>query len=108
MNVQYAEYFDKAYANGDEDVIGPVIYGHEIRSFGLEDSELLYPGNHIDAHIRVPNSYAVFRSKIIMVSGSDADGKPIPKLHGVKFFGQRWDTGGCYLDPQMKSPEEFA
>lgn len=93
------------------DQIGPAIYGHEIRVLGLEESELLYPGSHVDAHIRIGNgdlAYAVFRSKIIVSTGTDANGSPIPAVHGIKFFGQNWDTGGCYLDPQMKTPEEFA
>jgi hypothetical protein len=94
-----------------EDVMGPAIYGHEIQALGLEESELFYPGAHVDAHVQIMDGSVAritFRSKIFVENGKDDQGNPVPVLHGLKFFGQTWDTGGSYLNPQMKSPEEYA
>ena len=107
MKAIYAEY--SADPERD-DAIGTAIYKHEVQSLGLEDSELLFPGVHVDAHLQINDgevAYITLRSKIFMDDGVDEDGNAVPLLNGFRFYGQKWDTGGAYLSPQMKSPEEF-
>lgn len=100
------------YHNGDEVNSGvtDAIYKLEVQRLGLGSSEFLFPGNHVDIHIRIGDGVPVasLRSKIFRSYGHDREGNEIPGVENITYWQQNWETGGCYLNPVNISPEAFA
>lgn len=86
-----------------EDPVQVAISKYEIKVLGIEDTKLIFPGQHVDAHIMIGNSECKvkFAARIFVIGGRDKMGNNIPVLTDVRESTQNWDTGGCYLSPEL-------
>jgi hypothetical protein len=90
-----------------DDPVQKMISKYEIRALGIENSEVVYPGSHVDAHIAIGNGEekVLFAARIFATEGIDADGNDIHILVGYRRSSQSWDTGGAYLKPNLEQVE---
>ena len=103
------EYFRES-PEEDEDATR-AIYRLEIERLGLVNSKFIFPGNHVDIHVQyteeLKGSRATLRSKVFVAVGHDDEGNEIPGVSDMSYWGQTWDFGGCYLNPEMVLPTDI-